>query len=141
MSNVSKFNENLFNDWSKMDLSDYEKEYFKKFNRTSKSIETYYEQYVELYNSDNESSSNEETDSVSDTETETKVVVSKPNIVIVTNNNLVNVNTSISSFFMEFNGFKIRQRPSDGYIHATDMCKVGNKLFADYNKQKTLLRS
>ena len=136
MSNVSKFNENLFNDWSKMDLSDYEKEYFKKFNRTSKSIETYYEQYVELYNSDNESSSNEETDSVSDTETETKVVVSKPNIVIVTNNNLVNVNTSISSFFMEFNGFKIRQRPSDGYIHATDMCKVGNKLFADYNRLK-----
>ena len=66
MSNVSKFNENLFNDWSKMDLSDYKKEYFKKFNRTSNNIETYYEKYVELYNSDNESSSNDETDSVSE---------------------------------------------------------------------------
>ena len=136
MSNVSKFNENLFNYWSKMDLSDYEKEYFKKFNRTSKSIETYYEQYVELYNSDNESSSNDETDIVSDTKTETKVVVSKPNNVIVTNNNLVNVNTSISSFFIEFNGFKIRQRESDGYIHATDMCKVGKNDWYQYVRGK-----
>ena len=136
MSNVSKFNENLFNDWSKMNLFSYKKEYFKKFNRTSKSIETYYEQYSELYNSDTESSSNDETDTVSDTETETKVVVSKPNNVIVTNNNLVNVNTSISSFFMEFNGFKIRQRESDGYIHATDMCKVGKKEWSGYIRGK-----
>ena len=137
MSNVNKFNENLFNDWSKMDLSDYEKEYFKKFNRTSKSIETYYEQYAKLYNSDTESSSNDETDSVSDTKTETKVVVSKPNNVIVTNNNLVNVNTSISSFFMEFNGFKIRQRESDGYIHATDMCKISSTMkWANYFTNK-----
>ena len=37
---------------------------------------------------------------------------------------------------MEFNGFKIRQRPSDGYIHATDMCKVGKKDWFAYKTNK-----
>jgi len=136
MSNVQKFNENLFTEWSLMTFPDYEKEYSNKFKRTSKNIKKYYEMYTELYNSSSESSSDEETDNEHQKakpfdisrgakrqgEQETKVVV--------------NTNTAISSFFMEFNGFKIRQRPSDGYIHATDMCKVGKKRFNDYSSVK-----
>jgi hypothetical protein len=45
-----------------------------------------------------------------------------------------NKNTDISSFFMEFNGFKIRQRPTDGYICATDMCKVEKKEWSNYKQ-------
>ena len=38
---------------------------------------------------------------------------------------------------LEFNDFKIRQRPSDGYIHATDMCKVNpKKKWNDYYRSK-----
>jgi hypothetical protein len=175
MSNVQKFNENLFTEWSLMTFSDYEKEYSKKFKRTSKNIKKYYECYVELYNSDSESSSDEETDngqersvasscntirpeinvSVKIEEKKERYMIVKPpnpsNMMVdpvgsnairgkasngVANNNLVNTNTAISSFFMEFNGFKIRQRPSDGYIHATDMCKVGKKLWAKYSENK-----
>jgi hypothetical protein len=36
----------------------------------------------------------------------------------------------------QFKGFNIRIRPSDGYIHATDMCKVGGKRWALYNENK-----
>jgi ankyrin repeat protein len=61
MSNIQKFNKNLFVEWFKMALSDYENEYLKKFKRNSKNIQKYYERYVELYNYDTESSSNKET--------------------------------------------------------------------------------
>ena len=165
MSNVEKFNENLFNDWSIMDLSDYEKEYLKKFKRTSKNIKKYYERYVKLYDSDTESSSESESDNEQENKVvskETKVVpkstnkleskvcmnivkeetnseVAPPNpdnVMINSNTSNISTNTALSSYFMEFNGFNIRQRSSDGYIHATDMCKVGKKLFADYNRLK-----
>jgi hypothetical protein len=33
-----------------------------------------------------------------------------------------------------FCGHIIRQRMSDGYLNATDMCKVNNKLYADYTR-------
>jgi hypothetical protein len=36
----------------------------------------------------------------------------------------------------QFKGFNIRVRDADGYIHATDMCKVGNKKWAQYNLNK-----
>ena len=36
----------------------------------------------------------------------------------------------------EFCGFQIRQRISDGYISATDMCKTEGKLIADYTRSK-----
>lgn len=97
MSNVILFNKNLFNRFSEMDLSNYEKEYFKKFNRTSKNINKYYNNYVKLYNSEDEE------------------IVKSTNVMITTNN-LENKNTSISSFFIEFNGFKTRQQPCDRYI-------------------------
>jgi aspartyl-tRNA synthetase len=35
-----------------------------------------------------------------------------------------------------FNGFNIRVRDIDGYIHASDMCKVGKKLWSDYYRNK-----
>ena len=36
----------------------------------------------------------------------------------------------------QFNGFNIRVRNTDGYIHATDMCKVGNKEWSGYLRNK-----
>jgi hypothetical protein len=36
----------------------------------------------------------------------------------------------------QFNGFNIRVRYTDGYIHATDMCKVGKKEWANYKQIK-----
>jgi hypothetical protein len=36
----------------------------------------------------------------------------------------------------QFNGFNVRVRESDGYIHATDMCKIGKKLWGDYYRSK-----
>ncbi len=35
-----------------------------------------------------------------------------------------------------FNGHHVRQRSSDGYLSATDMCKVFNKLFGNYKQLK-----
>jgi len=37
----------------------------------------------------------------------------------------------------DFHGAKIRQRSSDGYLNATDMCQAVSKLFADYKRLKT----
>ncbi len=37
----------------------------------------------------------------------------------------------------DFHGAKIRQRSSDGYLNATDMCQAVGKLFADYKRLKT----
>ena len=37
----------------------------------------------------------------------------------------------------QFNGFNVRVRESDGYIHATDMCKIGKKRWAKYIENKT----
>jgi hypothetical protein len=36
----------------------------------------------------------------------------------------------------QFKGFNIRVRDADGYIHATDMCKVGKKRWNDYYTNK-----
>jgi hypothetical protein len=36
---------------------------------------------------------------------------------------------------LTFDGFEIRRR-DDGYIHASDMCKVGGKVWKDYYRQK-----
>jgi hypothetical protein len=36
----------------------------------------------------------------------------------------------------QFKGFNIRVRDTDGYIHATDMCKVGKKRWNDYYTNK-----
>jgi hypothetical protein len=36
----------------------------------------------------------------------------------------------------QFKGFDIRVRDTDGYIHATDMCKVGKKEWANYKQNK-----
>jgi formylmethanofuran dehydrogenase subunit B len=36
----------------------------------------------------------------------------------------------------QFKGFDIRVRDTDGYIHATDMCKVGKKRWNDYYTNK-----
>jgi len=36
----------------------------------------------------------------------------------------------------QFKGFNIRVRPADGYIHATDMCKVGKKRWVKYIENK-----
>ena len=119
MSNVNKFNETLFSEWSLMTLFDYEKKYNKKFKRTSKNIKKYYEQYEKLYDSDSESSSSDS----SEDEPETKMI-SNPQ---TSPTKLSTKNKAISSFMGEFNGVEIRQRPSDGYVHATDMCKVNKK--------------
>ncbi len=35
-----------------------------------------------------------------------------------------------------FNGYRIRQRSSDGYLSATDMCKIYNTLFGNYKRLK-----
>ena len=32
------------------------------------------------------------------------------------------------------NGDSVEQRPQDGYINATNLCKNANKLFADYRR-------
>ena len=37
----------------------------------------------------------------------------------------------------EVEGAHIHQRPKDGYINATEMCKADSKLFADYYRLKT----
>ena len=37
----------------------------------------------------------------------------------------------------DFHGATIRQRNSDGYLSATDMCKATGKLFKDYRRLKT----
>jgi hypothetical protein len=37
----------------------------------------------------------------------------------------------------EFKGITIRQRTTDGYLNATEMCKATGKLFADYHRLKT----
>jgi hypothetical protein len=37
----------------------------------------------------------------------------------------------------QFKGFNIRVRDTDGYIHATDMCKVGKKRWVLYKDNKT----
>ncbi len=34
----------------------------------------------------------------------------------------------------DFHGARVRQRPNDGYLSATDMCKATGKLFADYKR-------
>ena len=64
------------------------------------------------------------------------MVVKKP----VNNDNVVvpssHKNVALSNFMLEFNGFKIRQRPEDGYIHASDMCKVGKKRWFNYYKNE-----
>lgn len=39
----------------------------------------------------------------------------------------------------DYAGFQIRQRNSDGFLSATDMCKVGNKQFKDYRILKRSL--
>jgi hypothetical protein len=39
-----------------------------------------------------------------------------------------------------FNGRNIRQRATDGYISATDMCKAFNRLFNDYNRLQSTER-
>ena len=36
-----------------------------------------------------------------------------------------------------YNGFQISQRPIDGYVNLTQMCKVGNKLIADWLRLKS----
>jgi hypothetical protein len=40
------------------------------------------------------------------------------------------------SLTKQFKGFNIRVRDTDGYIHATDMCKVGKKRWNDYYTNK-----
>jgi hypothetical protein len=47
------------------------------------------------------------------------------------------VNLIGSAITKQFNGFNIRVREIDGYIHATDMCKVGKKRWNDYITNKT----
>ena len=37
----------------------------------------------------------------------------------------------------DFRGAGIRQRSSDGYLCATDICKAAGKLFGDYNRLST----
>jgi hypothetical protein len=39
----------------------------------------------------------------------------------------------------QFKGFNIRVRGADGYIHATDMCKVGKKTWSNYIKNSTTI--
>lgn len=40
------------------------------------------------------------------------------------------------SIFHTFNGFKFKQRLSDGYVDATALCQANGKLFADYYRLK-----
>lgn len=50
-------------------------------------------------------------------------------------NMLVSVGNALTK---QFNGFNIRVRETDGYIHATDMCKVGkSKKYNDYYRLST----
>jgi hypothetical protein len=43
--------------------------------------------------------------------------------------------SSLANFMLDFDGFEIRQR-NDGYVHASDMCKVGGKRWNDYVSRK-----
>jgi hypothetical protein len=54
---------------------------------------------------------------------------------------LVRTNTAIgNALTKQFNGFNIRIREIDGYIHASDMCKVGkSKKVYDYKENKTTI--
>ena len=54
---------------------------------------------------------------------------------------LVRTNTAIgNALTKQFNGFNIRVREIDGYIHASDMCKVGkSKKVYDYKENKTTI--
>lgn len=120
MSRIESFNEFIYNKALFTSFPDYEKEYRKKFKKNSKNIKNYYQRYLELSDSDTSSSSDDDDDDMQIVERKTVAP---------------NVNTALSSFMMEFNGIKIRQRPEDGFVNATDMCKVNeSKSWARYHR-------